>query len=378
MTLVHRYMAKRLCAVSILAVLGLCGPVTLVSTYNHLSGVAIYSELVWPALYGIVPMILYHTMPVAVAVAITWCYGNFYSEFTLTALQAAGISSLSTRAPAFLVALSAAAIGYVISCFVAPNGVRHLQDVLNVIQHVPNPSLLQPNQFYSVDDGRYVIYFRKRLSRNRVADVFLREITQSGQELALSAREGIFDRREDQSWIVLLDGQMQVYTPRDNEVQTFAFQRTTRQTGLSGSTLPKREWTGEFELGPLEFLSARVDDRSDPAAPGRWLSEAVKRFGTPALAFVHTVLGLGLLTIWGDPTGRRRQFLPLIYCIIFPIHLLFVIAAEHVAQYGSALAWAIAGAVLAEFVVGSLLIMRGQGQPGDAPAAAALNPSVAG
>src|ERR1700693_2496166 len=141
MTLVHRYMAKRLCAVSILAILGLCGPVTLVSTYNHLSGVAIYSELVWPALYGIVPMIFYHTMPVAVAVAITWCYGNFYSEFTLTALQADSIYSLSTRAPAFLVALSAAAIGYVISCFVAPNGVRHLQDVLNVIQHVPNPSL---------------------------------------------------------------------------------------------------------------------------------------------------------------------------------------------------------------------------------------------
>jgi lipopolysaccharide export system permease protein len=382
MSMVHRYMVKRLCVASTLVVLGLCAPVTLVSTYNHLSGIAIYSDLVWPALYGIVPMILYHTMPVAVAVAITWCYGDFYSEFTLTVLQSAGVSALSTRAPALVVGLFATAIAYAMSCSVAPNGSKYLQDVLNVIQHVPNPSLLLPDQFYSADDGRHVIYFRKRLSKNRVADVFLKETTESGQELALSAHEGIFDRREDQSWIILLDGQMQVYTPGDHEVETFAFERTTRQTGLAGSSLPKRTWVMEFELGALEFLKAPIDGLSDPAAAARWLSEAVERFLIPLLTLTHTMLGLGLLAIWGDPTGRSPQFLPLIftYCILFPLHLLFVIAAEHVAQYGSGLALAIAAAVFIEFSTGSYLMMRGQGKLGHSRkiADATLSPSAAG
>jgi lipopolysaccharide export LptBFGC system permease protein LptF len=365
MTIVHRYMAKRLCVASIIAVVGLCGPVTLVSTYNHLSSAAIYSELVWPALYGIAPMILYHTMPVAVAVAITWCYANFYSEFTFAIMQSAGISGLAIRTPAVLVALLATAIGYVFSCFVAPNGARHIQNVLNVIEHAPNPSLLEPGQFYSLDGDRHLIYFHKRLSRNNVAEVFLRERTDSGQEFAFSAREAVFDRREDESWIVLLDGEMQVYNPHDDEVKTFAFKRTVQRTGLSGSTLPKRNWVLEFELGPLEFLRARVDEQTDPAAARRWEGEAVERFATPALALMHTVLGLGLLTVWGDPTGRRPHLAPLIYCIIFPIHLSFVIAAEHVAQYGSNLGWGIAAAMLGELAVGVLLMVRRRRQPGD-------------
>jgi hypothetical protein len=50
------------------------------------------------------------------------------------------------------------------------------------------------------------------------------------------------------------------------------------------STFPKRDWTAEFELGPLEFLKLPVDEQIDPARGGRWVSEAVKRFGIPLLS----------------------------------------------------------------------------------------------
>ena len=357
MTILHRYMVRRLCFASFMAIIGCCGPVTFVSVFSHLRSAAFYSELLLPTLYGLLPMILYNIMPLAVAAAITWCYGNYYREYTLAIMQAAGISLLSIRAPAIFVALGATAIGYSLSCFVAPNGARYVQDVLNVLQHAPNPSLLEPRTFYSLDNGRRLIYFHERLSKNHVTNVFLKEVSDSGEEYAFSAREAFFDRQQHESLIILLDGQMQVYTPTDKEVQTFDFKRTVRQTGLSGTAFPKRDWIGEFELGPLEFFNVTAEE--DPAAARRWTSEAVKRFGTPLLALVHTIFGLGLLTILGDPIDRRRHMVPIIYCILLPVQLLFVIGAENVAQYGNGLAFGVVTAMVAEFSLGVLLMMRG-------------------
>jgi lipopolysaccharide export system permease protein len=358
-TIIHRHLTKRLLFACFVVLLGIVGPLTIVSLFGHLPPAALYSELLWPALFGIAPAIVYLTLPVAVGIAATWYYGNLLSESTLPVLYSAGFSVLSISAPAIVVALGGTLLGYSLSCYIAPYGARALQDAVNVIQNAPTPTLLQPNRFYTLEGGRRVIYFEERIDRETIGGVFMREFT-ADEEKTFAARRATFLRRDKETLIVLFDGNIQTHKIGDPQVETVNFDRIVQASGLSGTAAPKRDWTGEFELSTSDFLKARAEYDKNPAEANRWKSEALKRFAVPPLAVVHALLGLMLVTFWGNRAGRKEAPVILACMVIVSIHTAIMISTEALIPEDGRMVWPVIGLIGAELTFALVLLARQQ------------------
>ena len=359
--IIYWHLTKRLLFAVFLVLLGLVAPLILVSLFGHLPPAALYTEFLWPTLFGIAPAILYLTLPIAVGIATTWYYGHLLSESTLPVLYSAGLSVLSVSAPAIFVAVLGTAFGYLLSCYVAPLAARQLQDVVNIVQNAPTPALLQPNRFYSLDGGKRVIYFEERIDNDSIGGIFIREFSEN-EEKTLIARRATFVRSEQQTLMILFDGTIQTQRAGDPQGETVSFDRIVQASGLSGSDPPKRNWIGEFELTTAEFLQARTRYEKDPADANLWRSEALKRFGVPPLAIVHALLGLMLITLWGNSGGRREAPVILACLIIASIHTAIMIATEALIPQDGWIIWPVLGLIAAELTLGISLLARQQWQ----------------
>lgn len=358
--IIHRHLTKRLILVCLSVLLISAVPVTLISLFSHLATAALYPEFLWPALYGIMPLVFYLALPVAVGIATTLYYGHLGAESELAVMYSAGFSVLSVSAPAIFVAILATLLGYLLSCFVAPNSAKYLQDVAHLVAQQPRPSLLVPNRFYTLDGGRRIFIFEERLNAEWIAGVFIREITAENVEKNYFARKAMFVQREQQSLIVLFDGFVQSRTPGDPVLETMNFERIVEAVGLAGNELPKRDWTTEYELSTMDFLSARATMLGDPKTANIWNSEALKRFCVPILALAHALLGLALIMKWGTSTGRKRMPVVAVCAILVTIHFLVVISAVALIPQRGWLVWPITALIVGELILGAVLLVRQQ------------------
>ncbi len=159
----------------------------------------------------------------------TWTYSELSSEGTLTILDTAGLSVLNVRVPAFFIAVISLLLGLATSCILFRKGSTKFEDILYETENDLSPSLIAPEQFHSLNGGRRVIQYQERLGRNWISGVFIKEFSDD-EELIIFARDAIFDRREQESWIVLRDGYMQTRKPGDTEFDVVAFTQITRPT----------------------------------------------------------------------------------------------------------------------------------------------------
>jgi lipopolysaccharide export LptBFGC system permease protein LptF len=355
-----QYLVKQLALATLIATVVFSGPVILISLFSHLPGEDFFTELLWPSLSSIAPMILYQILPVLVAGAIVCCYGRFSSEGVLVTLHLAGQSIFRVRAPALFVATSATVVGYAMSCLIAPLTAGHLHDVLHFVRHDINPAMLRAGQLNDVDGGRVTIYFKNFLNKNEISTVFIREVGAENEEKVYVARRAVFERNAEQNGIVLFDGSIQEFKPSKGEVTTANFDRLSRPLITFGATNSKRPYIIVDELSTPSLLRERVNAFNDLVEARSWTREAVKRFGIPVLTIVHTLLGLEFLALWGIMTDRRRQPVLLACGIIASIHFMVVIAAE---QIGLDLrwAWAVPAIVAAELAAAvALMTIRPQ------------------
>lgn len=367
---VQLYLTKRLLFASFIAMLAVFIPVLLIQLMGQLPQAALSSELLWPALFGLAPTIFFITLPVVVGIANTWAYSELAAEGTLTILYTAGLSVLNVRVPAFIVALLAAALGYFASCVLSPMGSTKLLNVVYLIENDLSPSLIEPQRFYSLNGGRRVIQYQERLNKNWIKGVFMRDVSNNGDEEVIFADDAIFERRADESWIILRNGHIQYRKPNASEGDTVAFTQITRPTGLAGENFPKRKWTGFSELGFTDFINQYYKIQPNSRQVLQWTSEALERFGIPILALAHTMLGLALVNLWGGSTGRSSKLAAaMIVCGILFIHFMIVLACEFASSQGLVLAASVAAAMIAEILISSVLFLRAMRPPRLSPSA---------
>lgn len=344
--IVDRCLIRQLVFASVVALVVFSAPVVLISLSMQLPSEVTLSRLVWPALAAIAPMIVYHTLPLLVPLAIVWCYANFSSNGTLVTMHMAGLSTLSVRAPAITVAIAAMAVAYAMSCWVAPRTAGSLQDLLMSLRHDMNPALLRIGQFNSIDGGRQVVFFRSRLDDSTVADVFIRERAGTAEERIYQARQAVFARDIDEAkrGIILLDGTVQLFNGDKTRLSVTAFDRLVLPLTEFAYGRSTHAYTLVEELGPLAFLQGRVEAFRNPVEGRNWTREAVKRFVIPALALIHTLLGLELLAAWGTMSGRENDPVALVCAMLGSLHFAVVFLAE---QTSVALPWAGAAVAVA-------------------------------
>jgi lipopolysaccharide export system permease protein len=354
------YLAKRMAVSALLIEVCLCVPVVMTSIFHYLPPTALRSGLLWPALLGTMPTVLYIALPIAVGVAVMLEFVRMSSEGMIAVLYSLRLSVWAICAPAAAVALVAVALGYILSSWVAPNYVGEMHDVIYVIRNSLNHRMLEPAHFYTFDDGRRTMYFQRWKTPDIASNIFINQFNSEKQEeQIITADQAEFRRNEQGVVLVLTDGSIQTRAADSLSMRATNFEEYVMPIAMQGTGgMPKRGWKGVFEMPGGEFFADRATEAADTHKLSEWTSEAAKRIGIPVLALAHVLFGIALVLTVSSATGRGSTATTLTILAVPSLHIGLLISMETLVRRDPSLVWIVAFAIVCEFAASLYLLQR--------------------
>lgn len=354
------YLAKRVLIGTLTIQIALCVPVILSSLFHYLPPAAVRGGLLWPALLGTVPTVIYIALPMAVGVAIALEFARMTNEGMIAVLYSLRLSVWSICIPAIACAVFMTSVGYLFSCWVAPHYVGNMHDVINVIRNSLNHRMLEPATFYTLDNGRRTLYFERWRTPDIAANIFIRQYSEEKKEEQVIKAEQAEFRRNDKGVVMILSrGSVEILQEGAQKARVAEFDENAIPLSMQGTgPLPPRPWRGFFELSLPEFMFQLKWLAIDRSRLAEWASEAAKRFLIPILALSHALFGMGLVLAVGNATGRRSVAASAIIVAVPVVHIGILVVAESLVRIEPRLVGLVALLVIAEFVAGIALIHR--------------------
>lgn len=354
------YLAKRMAVSALLIEVCLCVPVVMTSIFHYLPPTALRSGLLWPALLGTMPTVLYIALPIAVGVAVMLEFVRMSSEGMIAVLYSLRLSVWAICAPAAAVALVAVMLGYILSSWVAPNYVGEMHDVIYVIRNSLNHRMLEPAHFYTFDDGRRTMYFQRWKTPDIASNIFINQFNSEKQEeQIITADQAEFRRNEQGVVLVLTNGSIQTRAADSLSMRATNFEEYVMPIAMQGTGgMPKRGWKGVFEMPGGEFFADRAVEAGDTHKLSEWTSEAAKRLGIPVLALAHVLFGIALVLTVSSATGRGSTATTLTILAVPSLHIGLLISMETLVRRDPSLVWIVAFAILCEFAASIYLLQR--------------------
>ena len=358
--LLFTYLAKRMAISALLIEVCLCVPVVMTSIFHYLPPTAIRGGLLWPALLGTMPTVLYIALPIAVGVAIMLEFIRMSAEGMIGVLYSLRLSVWAICAPAITVSLVAVVIGYLISSFIAPAYVGEMHDVIYVIRNSLNHRMLEPAHFYTFDDGKRTMYFQRWQTPDIASNIFINQFDpDKKEEQIIAAERAEFRRNETGVVLIMGHGSMQTRSQDSAAIRAANFDEYVMPIAMQGSGgMPQRGWRGVFELPGLAFFADRAKDLSDPHKLAEWTSEAAKRTGIPLLALTHVLFGIALVLTVSSATGRGSSATTLTVLAVPALHISMLIAMETLVRKDPDLVCLIVAAIVVEFGAALWMLQR--------------------
>lgn len=354
------YLAKRMALSALLIELCLCVPVVMTSIFHYLPPTAVRGGLLWPALAGTMPTVLYIALPIAVGVAVMLEFIRMSAEGMIAVFYSLRLSVWAICAPAVAVAAGAVVLGYAISCFVAPAYVGEMHDVIYVIRNSLNHRMLEPAHFYTFDNGTRTMYFQRWQTPDIAQNVFINQYNpEKKEEQIITAARAEFRRNENGVVMIMSDGSIETRPAGGAAIRAATFDEYVMPISMQGSGgMPPRGWRGVFEMPGSAFFADRAAEAADPHKLAEWTSEAAKRMGLPILALTHVLFGIALVLTVSSATGRGSTATTLTVLAVPGLHIGMLIAMETLVRKDPRLVWIVAAAIVAELVTALWLLWR--------------------
>lgn len=379
--LLYIYLAKRMALSALLIEVCLCVPVVMTSIFHYLPPTAIRGGLLWPALLGTMPTVLYIALPIAVGVAVMLEFIRMSSEGMIAVLYSLRLSVWSICLPAVVVAMAAVGAGYWISSWVAPAYVGEMHDVIFVIRNSLNHRMLESAHFYTFDNGQRTMYFQRWRTPDIADNVFINQFNaEKKEEQIITAAAAEFRRNDNGVVMILKNGSIQTRRQGQPNMRDANFDEYVMPLAMQGSGgMPARGWRGVFELPGSEFFRDRAVEvaSGDPHRLSEWTSEAAKRTLIPMLALTHVLFGIALVLTVSTATGRGSTATTLTVMAVPLAHIGLLIGMETLVRRDPRLVWIVVVAVLAEFLAALMMLQREnrvRAPPQRMPAPLALRP----
>lgn len=354
------HVMRRLLFAALVTVSAASVPVSLVFIFHNTPVSVLYSKNVWMVVYAVLPLVLYSAaLPIGFAVAVIWCYDHLVADHEVEALYAAGCSYFRLILPAIVVGAMGTALGLFLSCVVAPDAAKRLVDLTFEIEHNLKPSLLDEQKFYVYDGynsggDQYTIYFDHRLNDEDVSGIFLREANGGGMEKIVTGKTAKFIEAEQESYLHVFDGVAQWRRRGEAQPRIVHFDDVWLKTGLRGSLPPRRSWASACELGPVEFFTTLADMSVKSIKDWDWVSEALKRFGAPALMIPYALIGI-TIALRGAGLRRENWWRLQAISLLFVINHAAILMATMLPHFDMRLTWVAVSAIVLE-VAGGLAL----------------------
>lgn len=323
---------------------------TLVVLFATAPASVLYSSAIFQVVLGALPINFCNVLPIGIAVAAAWYYTNLVDDYAIDALYATGFSSFAVILPALLLALVAAAFGFYLTLVEVPRGWGRVLNAIYIGTHDVDPSSLEPQRFYTLNDNSRSFYFGRRLAEGEIAEVFMQERSKDGGERSISSPVGSFVRTPGTTLLYLADAVLQTRKAGERVPTVVSVNRIWIDSGMRGSAMPERTSKYLAELDSSAFAAAY--DQGDANYRREWTREAFKRLIPPILAVTYLLAGVRLALLGVGGRQERPWKLYAIYAGIIVHHAVLLLSVDALITLDQRMAWPIVAFIVIETCIG--------------------------
>lgn len=257
----------------------------------------------------ILPTIIPVVLPFAIVIGISQTLNAMNNDSELAVIDAAGSARSVIYRPVMILAITMAALSFLITNFVEPVARVKAREMVAAAYADLLSSVIEEKTFRSIEDGLYV-QISERHSGRVLTGIFMVDYRDPNMDLIYYAREGSI--AEDGKTLTMRDGEVHRKNPQGRisvvKFVSYAFDLSSMSESTDGSPVFASDRSLSFLLHP------DPTDKTFLASPGSIRSELHRRLSDWMLPVVFALISL--VIAGGARSSRRARLHPMVSALI--------------------------------------------------------------
>lgn len=259
--------------------------------------------LVFVGLTGLaIPYLVLVIAPIALVIAVAYVLNKLSTDSEIIVMNAAGMRPWRLFRPFLLVTIVVSTMVFIISAYVAPDGLRRLKSWQREITADVLSNVLQTGKFVEIERN-LTLRIRERQPGGLLVGVFIDDRRDPKERVTIIAERGTVLKNDTGSFLILDDGNLQRFEAGRRDPAFVVFDRNAfDMTKVGNSTSPVGYSVRERYLWDL-----MDPDPADPVFkqfPGQFRAEMHERLTSPLYPFAFMALTFAFL---GAPRTTRQS-----------------------------------------------------------------------
>jgi lipopolysaccharide export system permease protein len=305
MSLMERYIFRRVTSAFFLALAVLTGTLWMTQVLKQLDVVTAKGQTIWIFLVMTImamPALVQVIAPIAFLAATVFVLNGLNSDSEMAAMTAAGASRRTVGRPIFVMAFLVTLAVSLLHNVVSPISLAGLRLLIIQVRADLIATLVKDGGFRTVEDG-LTIHIREKAPDGRFLGIFVSDDRKPSESLQYIAKSGVLLENEQGTFLIMEDGDLVRYEPERQSTSVVAFETygfdlsQFTNTGVTRLIKPRERVT-------MDLLKVSTADPYRKRFPNRFAAEVHERLTSPLYPLAFAPI---LLAFLGRPRTNRQD-----------------------------------------------------------------------
>ncbi len=252
----------------------------------------------------LMPRIFTILAPISLFASVLFVYNRMLSDRELVVMKSAGISPWQLAKPSIFIGILLVFANIYVLNFGIPKAENTFNDlewkVKNNISHL----MFREGEFTTLQPG-LTVFITTHEDDGTVGGILINDERSPQKKSTTTAEKGIIIKTAKGPRIVLINGNLQEISSKNNQFSSVNFTKYSVDFGIKGTKSRRKD---SVRVRSFSELIGALDDFSLPQTERyKWFIEGNKRITTPLLAIVYALLGCtGLLISTFNRRGQTK------------------------------------------------------------------------
>jgi lipopolysaccharide export system permease protein len=258
----------------------------------------------------LLPILMLVIAPIAMVMAICYALIKLNGDSELVVMNAAGISPRRMFRPVLAASLVVAVFVAYIAADLAPRLQRKMGLEIAKVRTDVVANIVRPGAFISVDHG-LIFHIRERRSENQFRGIFIDDTRDPDERTTIVAEYGQIVQREDESFLVMRDGNVQRRRAKEHDPTIVVFDQYAFDLTRLAPAPQVNVGLREMFLWDLAFPPA--DNPILKSSPAQFRIELHERLLAPLYPLAFSMIAFAVL---GFPRTTRQSQVVSLFAVI--------------------------------------------------------------
>ena len=250
------------------------------------------------------PQVIFLVVPLAAFAATLYAINQLFLDAEFVILMNTGKSNLEMARPIIIFGVLITIFMYILSLYLVPLSQHNLKAVMFEVRQSVTGQLVKGGRFFHPIDG-ISIYIREANKIGEMRGIFITDAREKEYNLTYSSREAIMSETQNELFLVMKDGLLQIANNTKPELTTVTFERLRLSLNDFFPT-SVRNYFDPKELYPAQILREKETLRGiNKKKLNEYYAEAHLKIASPLTPLALTLLALTVFLVSGY---KRKGF----------------------------------------------------------------------